>query len=64
MNSAPDPSMIMTPDELIKHLKVSKATLYRWTCQKGEDSIPRLYYGKHLRFNWPDVCAWAENRAT
>lgn len=52
-------SDLMTPFEVMKHLKVSRATLHRYQTTQGLKSI-RL--GRARRFRLADVNAWLASR--
>ena len=54
------PPRFLTPDDLAAILAVPKATLYSWRC--GDDPIPALKLGKHLRFEWAQVELWLDRR--
>jgi excisionase family DNA binding protein len=52
---------LLTVEEVARLLRVPKATIYRWR-STGEG--PRGYsIGRYVRFRWPDVEAWLEERA-
>jgi len=54
-------AQLLTVDELAQVLRVPKATVYRW---RSTGDGPRGYsIGRHVRFRWPDVEAWLEERA-
>jgi excisionase family DNA binding protein len=52
----------LTIDELAKKLKVKKSWIYRKTQETGPDAIPRLKFGKYLRFDYEAVMQWLESR--
>jgi excisionase family DNA binding protein len=52
---------LATADEVAKYYGVSKNTLYAWRYQGRGPRARRL--GKHLRYAWSDVRAWAEQQA-
>ena len=54
-------TQLLTVEELARLLRVPKATIYRWR-STGEG--PRGYsIGRYVRFRWPDIEAWLEERA-
>ena len=54
-------AQLLTVDELAQVLRVPKATIYRW---RSTGDGPRGYsIGRYVRFRWPDVEAWLEERA-
>jgi excisionase family DNA binding protein len=54
-------AQLLTVDELARLLRVPKATIYRW---RSIGDGPRGYsIGRYVRFRWPDVEAWLEERA-
>ncbi|MCD6394667.1 MAG: helix-turn-helix domain-containing protein [Planctomycetes bacterium] len=50
---------LLTPSELSKKLKVSKATVYRWT---HEQYIPHIKIGRSVRFDEKAVEQWIEEK--
>ena len=47
---------LMTVDELASYLSVPKGTIYKWRMDGGGPPAHRV--GKHLRFDFDDVCGW------
>lgn len=54
-------AQLLTVDELARLLRVPKATIYRWRSTGG--GPPGYTIGRYVRFRWPDVEAWLEERA-
>jgi len=52
------PADIITPSELCKRLKVPRGWIYEKLRPRQTNPIPVFRIGHHLRFSWPDVCAW------
>lgn len=54
-------AQLLTVDDLARVLRVPKATIYRW---RSTGDGPRGYsIGRYVRFRWPDVETWLEERA-
>lgn len=51
----PNPSSLLSPDELATHLNVPKGWIYDRT---RDNSIPHVKIGKYVRFSLPDVLNW------
>jgi excisionase family DNA binding protein len=57
----PDPTALLTPDQVCAHLGIPKATLYQW---RYRGTAPRaIKVGKHTRYRRADVDAWVEAHA-
>ncbi len=55
------PEALLSVDDLARILRVPKATIYRW---RSTGDGPRGYsIGRYVRFRWPDVEAWLNERA-
>ena len=60
-----DPADILTPKQLATRLQVGTSWVYEMTRGRGrraDKPIPCLRAGKYLRFYWPDVCHWLQDR--
>jgi excisionase family DNA binding protein len=55
------PSDILTPIEVAKRLKVTKAWVYEKMRSTCANPLPCYRVGRYLRFNWVDVSAWLES---
>src|SRR5260221_7621008 len=53
-----DPADILTPAELSKRLKVSRSWPYEKMRPRHDNPLPGFRIGHHIRFSWPEVCAW------
>jgi excisionase family DNA binding protein len=63
--TAPSPNeerlSLLSTEQLARFLGVPVKTIYQWR-YRGEGP-PAYRVGRHLRFRWPDVRAWLEERA-
>jgi len=50
---------LLTAEDLSKKLKISKATIYRWT---HEQYIPHVKMGRAVRFNEKAVAEWLKKQ--
>jgi hypothetical protein len=61
-----EPTDLLTPDELASRLKVSKNWISEQTRARGQTRrgkpLPFVRCGKFLRFIWPDVVQWLQDR--
>lgn len=53
---------LVSPQDLAGYLGVPVATVYSWRYR--QEGPPAIRIGRHLRYRWPDVQAWLEERAT
>ena len=58
-NNAAHPSSLLTPDEVIPRLRVSRSTLYEWLA-KGE--LPSYRLGRIIRIRETDLADFLERR--
>lgn len=53
---------LLTINEMADRLKVKPSWLYSRTKQTGINAIPRIKFGKYLRFNPGAVMEWIEKQ--
>jgi excisionase family DNA binding protein len=56
----PEQEELLTVIELAARLKVSVTWVYIKTRDKGENSIPRIKVGRHIRFRLTEVMTWLQ----
>lgn len=56
-----EPGDILKLEQLAERLQVPPSWVYKQVAKKGPHGIPVLRCGRHLRFVWPEVCAWMRN---
>jgi len=52
----------LTVEELAQKLRVPKSWVYSQTRKTGAGSLPRVKFGKYLRFEWNSIQQWAQER--
>ena len=52
----------LTVEELAQKLRVPKSWVYSQTRKTGAGSLPRVKYGKYLRFKLSSVQQWAQEQ--
>ncbi|MEU3472690.1 helix-turn-helix domain-containing protein [Rhodococcus sp. NPDC006774] len=52
---------LATTQEVSDYLRIAKATLEGWRCKRS--GPPWLRLGKHVRYDWSEVHAWAAAQA-
>ena len=53
---------LLTIKEMASRLKVKPSWLYFRTMQTGDDAIPRMKFGKYIRFDAQKVMLWIEKQ--
>ncbi len=63
-----EPDDLLTPQELAERLKTKVSWVYEQTRSRAsvrsgsDEPLPYIRMGKYLRFHWPDVAKWLEDR--
>lgn len=61
MDTAPASSLLLTSEEVMKHVNVSRSTLWRLRRRK-RDPLPYIRIGRLIRYPWDKLVYWTENQ--
>jgi hypothetical protein len=61
-----NPDDILTPVQLAERLQVKVSWIFEQTRERAKirntRPLPCIRLGKYIRFSWPQVCDWMQNR--